>query len=398
MSDSNMLLTLLNKGVVDAIVKDDLEKKLKSGKKLRIKLGIDPSGADLHVGHMVVIKKLKEFQDLGHHILLLFGNFTGQIGDPTGKSETRAPKTQEQLEKNAQHYLKQVGKILDVKKVEVVWNADWLASMTFQDVIKLATHFTVAQMLERDMFQERIANNQPISMHEFFYPLMQGYDSVALKADVEIGGTDQTFNLLAGRILQKAYGQEPQNILTVPILEGLDGKKKMGKSENNYIGVNESPKEIYGKTMSIPDNLIVKYFELATDESMEEIVAIKKQLDDGANPRDLKMRLARDIVALYHDEKSAKEAEEEFINIFRNKQTPDQIEEVKFNKKDWNIVELINEAKMVSSKGEARRLIQGGGVKVDNEKISSHEDSIELNKEGRLVQVGKRKFVLAKLK
>jgi len=393
-----MLLTLLNKGVVDAIVKDDLEKKLKSGKKLRIKLGIDPSGADLHVGHMVVIKKLKEFQDLGHHILLLFGNFTGQIGDPTGKSETRAPKTQEQLEKNAQHYLKQVGKILDVKKVEVVWNADWLASMTFQDVIKLATHFTVAQMLERDMFQERIANNQPISMHEFFYPLMQGYDSVALKADVEIGGTDQTFNLLAGRILQKAYGQEPQNILTVPILEGLDGKKKMGKSENNYIGVNESPKEIYGKTMSIPDNLIVKYFELATDESMEEIVAIKKQLDDGANPRDLKMRLARDIVALYHDEKSAKEAEEEFINIFRNKQTPDQIEEVKFNKKDWNIVELINEAKMVSSKGEARRLIQGGGVKVDNEKISSHEDSIELNKEGRLVQVGKRKFVLAKLK
>ncbi|MFA6527917.1 MAG: tyrosine--tRNA ligase [Candidatus Gracilibacteria bacterium] len=398
MNDTNKIFSLLNKGTVDVIVRDDLEKKLKSGKKLRIKLGIDPSGSDLHIGHMVVIKKLKEFQDLGHHILLLFGNFTGQIGDPTGKSETRAPKTQEQLEANAQHYLKQVGKILDTKNVEVVWNADWLSAMTFKDVVKLATHFTVAQMLERDMFQDRIAKNLPISMHEFFYPLMQGYDSVALKADVELGGTDQTFNLLAGRVLQKAYGQEPQNVLTVPILEGLDGKKKMGKSENNYIGVNESPKDIYGKAMSIPDALILKYFELATDETMDELVDIRKQLDGGVNPRDIKMRLARDLVALYHDEKSAKDAEDEFINIFRNKQTPDEIEEMKFSKKDWNIVELIFDAKMVSSKGEGRRLVQGGGVKIDNVKVSSFEDMVELNKEGRLIQVGKRKFILAKIK
>lgn len=397
MADQKKISSLLNKGTVDVIVKEDLEKKLNSGKKLRIKLGIDPSGSDLHIGHMVVIKKLKEFQNLGHHVVLLFGNFTGQIGDPTGKFETRAPKTQEQLEKNAEHYLKQVGKILDVKKVEVVWNADWLSSMTFKDVIKLATNFTVAQMLERDMFQDRIAKNQPISMHEFFYPLMQGYDSVALKADVEIGGTDQTFNLLAGRILQKSYGQVPQNVLTVPILEGLDGKKKMGKSENNYIGVNESPKDIYGKAMSIPDSLILKYFELATDETIEEIKRIKKQLDGGANPRDLKMRLARDLVALYYDESAARMAEDEFINIFRNKQTPDEIEEIKFSQKNWKIVDLVVEAKMVSSKGEGRRLVQGGGVRVDNEKIKSVEDVVELNKGGRLIQVGKRKFILAKL-
>lgn len=397
MVTDEQLKSLLGKGTCDVIVREELEKKLKSGKKLRIKLGIDPSGADLHIGHMVVIKKLKEFQALGHHILLLFGNFTGQIGDPTGKMESRKPKTQEDLEKNAKHYIEQAGKILDTKNIEVVWNADWLAPLNFADVVKLAANFTVAQMMERDMFQDRVKANAPISMHEFLYPLMQGYDSVALKADVELGGTDQTFNLLAGRTLQKAYGQEPQNIVTVPILEGLDGKKKMGKSENNYIGVNESPKDMYGKVMSIPDELIVKYFELATNSTLDEVLEIKKQLDSGANPRDLKMKLGREIVSLYHDETSAKSAEEEFVNIFRNKQLPDEIPEKVFDKAQWNIVDLIAFADLVDSKSDGRRMVEQGAVKVDDVKVGSYEDMIELNAKGKLIQVGKRKFLLAKM-
>lgn len=395
MSD-DAINSLLNKGTVDVIVREDLEKKLKSGKKLRVMLGIDPSGADLHIGHMVVIRKLKEFQDLGHHIILVFGNFTGQIGDPSGKKETRKAKTQKELDENAKHYIKQVSPIIDVDKMEVVWNADWLASLKFADVIKLASNFTVAQMMERDMFQERVKNDQPISMHEFFYPLMQGYDSVALEIDVEIGGTDQTFNLLAGRTLQKAYGQEPQNVLTVPILEGLDGKMKMGKSDDNYIGVSDKPNDMYGKTMSIPDDLIVKYFELATDLTIDEINVIRQELKDGANPRDLKMRLAREIVTLYHDEDMAQKAEEEFINIFRNKDLPDEIPEKVFKDAEINIVDLITEAEMVSSKSEGRRMVQQGAVKADSKKVESHEDKIELNTGGILIQVGKRKFLLAK--
>ncbi|MBU1019213.1 MAG: tyrosine--tRNA ligase [Patescibacteria group bacterium] len=389
--------SLLSKGVSDVIVREDLEKKLKSGKKLRVKLGIDPSGADLHIGHMVVIRKLKEFQDLGHHIMLLFGNFTGQIGDPTGKAESRKIKTQEELEANAKHYLKQAGKLIDTEKVEVVWNADWLSKLNFADIIQLASNFTVAQMMERDMFQDRVKNDLPISMHEFFYPLMQGYDSVALKADIELGGTDQTFNLLAGRTLQKAYGQEPQNILTVPLLEGTDGKKKMGKSDDNYIGVDEAPRDMYGKTMSVPDELIVKYFELATDLTLDEIAKIKEELDGGGNPRDLKMRLAREIVAIYHDVDAAKGAEDEFINMFRNKELPDEIPEKVFSEAKWNIVDLITEAELVVSKSDGRRMTQQGAVKVDSEKVDSFETEIELTTEGRLLQVGKRKFLLAKL-
>ncbi len=388
--------SLLNKGTVDVIVREDLEKKLASGKKLRIKLGIDPSGADLHIGHMVVIKKLKEFQDLGHHVMLLFGNFTGQIGDPTGKMEARKPKTQEQLEANAKHYIEQAGKILDTDKIEVVWNADWLSPLTFADVIKLSANFTVAQMLERDMFQDRIKANMPISMHEFMYPLMQGYDSVALKADVELGGTDQTFNLLAGRTLQKAYGQEPQNIITVPILEGLDGKKKMGKSDDNYIGVNEAPNDMYGKVMSIPDNLILKYFELATDLTLEEIAEVKAELDGGANPRDLKMRLGREIVALYHDEEAANSAEKEFVNVFRNKQLPEDIPEKIFANAQWGILDLLLDGELVSSKSDARRMVDQGAVKIDGEKVGSIEDEVTLSEKSKLIQVGKRRFLLAK--
>ncbi|MFA5820891.1 MAG: tyrosine--tRNA ligase [Candidatus Gracilibacteria bacterium] len=386
------LKTLLERGVVEVIVRSELETKLKSGKKLRIKLGIDPSGADLHIGHMVVIKKLREFQLAGHHIQLLFGNFTGQIGDPSDRKDARKPKTQSELEKNAKTYLNQVSKILDTKKVEIAWNADWLGKLTFADVIRLAQIFTVQQMLHRDMYQDRIKQNREIYMHEFLYPLMQGYDSVALKTDLELGGTDQTFNLLAGRPIQKAYGQPPQSILTVPLLVGTDGHDKMGKSLDNYIGVNESPKDMYGKTMSIPDTLITSYFELATDLSLTELAKVKQELKEGENPRDLKMRLAREIVTLYHDKSAATQAEKEFIEIFSHKGLPNDISTRKLSKLKWNIVDLIAETGLTASKGEARRLIQGGGVKLDGEKVASPEQEVEIKKE-HLLQVGKRKFI-----
>ncbi|MBI4975592.1 tyrosine--tRNA ligase [Candidatus Peregrinibacteria bacterium] len=384
--------TILSKGVSEVIIKEDLEKKLKSGKKLRIKLGIDPSGANLHIGHMVVIKKLREFQMAGHQIILLFGNFTGQIGDPSDKLNARKPKTQKELGKNAEKYLEQVKKILDIKNIEVAWNADWLKKLSFSDIIKLAQTFTVHQMLERDMYQERIKKKHPIYMHEFLYPLMQGYDSVALKADVELGGTDQTFNLLAGREIQRAYNQEPQNVLTVPLLIGTDGKDKMGKSLDNYIGVNEKPKEIYGKTMSIADNLVIDYFKLATDISLEDIKKIKKSLKEGENPRNLKMRLAREIVTIYHNKKSAQEAEQEFIEIFSKKGKPEDVQLTKLKKTKWKITDLLAETQLVDSKGEARRTIQGGGVKIDDSKISSINEEVDITKE-RLIQVGKRKFL-----
>jgi tyrosyl-tRNA synthetase len=390
--DLNKIFDILNRGTVEVLVKTDLEKKLLSGKKLRIKLGIDPSGKDLHIGHMVVIRKLKQFQDLGHHILLLFGNFTGQIGDPTGKNETRQVKTQEELEENAKHYLAQVKTLLDIKNIEVVWNADWLRKLNFADVVHLASQFTVAQMLERDMFQERMKINAPISVHEFMYPLMQGYDSVALKADVELGGTDQTFNLLAGRTLQKAYGQVPQDIVTVPILEGMDGKIKMGKTTNNYIGVNEAPNQIYGKVMSIPDELILKYFELATEVSFTEIKKMEKSLTEGENPMNLKKRLAREIVAIYHTVKAAAEAERQFTEVFSNKGLPDDIPKFGVARDKINIVELLTLAGLTSSKNEARRLIDGGGVRLDGEKVDNHDLLVAINKE-KLLQVGKRKFI-----
>lgn len=387
---------VLERGVVDVIVRKELEEKLKSGKTLRIKLGIDPTGSDLHIGHMVVIRKLKQFQDLGHQVVLLFGNFTGRIGDPTGKSETRAGRTQEELEANAKYYLEQVSKILDVKKVEVVWNADWLSKLSFEDVIRLSTCFTVARMLERDMFQERIKKDQAISMHEFLYPLMQGYDSVAIKADVELGGTDQTFNLLAGRTIQKSYEQTPQNIVTVPLLEGLDGKKKMGKSEGNYIAVADEPKDMYGKVMSIPDDLIVRYFELATDVNMDEIDGVKKALEAGENPRDLKMRLAREIVTIYHDEAAAQDAEKQFVQVFSKNQLPDDIPEMSFSQTSMPIIELLYEGKLVSTKSEARRLIQGGGVRVDSVKVDDIKLEVPISPEGILIQVGKRRFLNAR--
>lgn len=393
--DLQKINDILNRGTVEVLVKKDLEKKLLSGKKLNIKFGIDPSGADLHIGHMVVIRKLQEFLDLGHNIYLLFGNFTGQIGDPTGKNETRKVKTQEQLEENAKHYLEQAKKILDTSKVNVVWNADWLKKLNFADIINLSAQFTVAQMMERDMFQDRVKKDQPISVHEFMYPLMQGYDSVALKADVELGGTDQTFNLLAGRTLQKAFNQQPQDVITVPILEGTDGKIKMGKTTQNYIGVNEPAKDMFGKLMSIPDDLIIRYFELATFVTPENLKDIQKALKEGENPRNLKVKLAKEIVTIYHSKSSADSAEQEFINIFSNKEVPTDIETKQLANKAINIVELLTSTGLVSSNNEGRRMIAAGAVKIDNEKVVESDTVISLTEE-KIIQVGKRKFLKVK--
>ncbi len=384
---------LLTDGVAEVVIKKELKEKLLSGKKLRIKLGIDPTGFDLHLGHMVVVHKLKEFQDLGHQVVLVFGNFTGQIGDPSGKSEARPLRTQEELEKNAEHYLKQVSLVLDVKSIEVRWNADWLGPLNFSDVVGLASSFTVAQMLERDMYQERIKANKPISLHEFFYPLMQGYDSVALKADVELGGTDQTFNLLAGREIQRAYGQVPQSILTVPILVGTDGSMKMGKTTGNYIGVDENAEDIYGKVMSVPDSILLDYFELGARLRGKELADVKKRLKSGENPRDLKMECAKIITELYKGKKEAERAEEHFKNVFQRGNLPEEIEEVSLKGKSWNVVDLLIELNLVSSKSDARRLIEGGGVKWDEKKVESHEESCTLTKSATLIQVGKRKFL-----
>ncbi|MEK9160321.1 MAG: tyrosine--tRNA ligase [Patescibacteria group bacterium] len=391
-TDEKAIDLLLSLGVADVIVKEDLKKKLMSGKKLRVKLGIDPTGFDLHLGHMVVVHKLREFQELGHQIILLFGNFTGQIGDPTGKNETRKQRSQEELEKNAQGYMDQVSHVLDVTKVEVRWNAEWLAPLNFSDVVLLASQFTVAQMLERDMFQERIKHDQPISVHEFMYPLMQGYDSVALEADVELGGTDQTFNLLAGRTLQKAYGQEPQNILTVPILVGTDGTMKMGKTTGNYIGVAEKPEDIFGKTMSIPDEQIPIYLELAGRMDRDEIAEFKTRLAGGENPRNIKMELGHAIVEIYHGEKAARAAEEHFKTVHQRREVPDEIEEVKVGGEKWNIVDLISELGLAATKSDARRLVEGGGVKWEGVKVEDVKAEVTLTKNGALLQVGKRHF------
>ncbi|MFA6991715.1 MAG: tyrosine--tRNA ligase [Candidatus Gracilibacteria bacterium] len=384
---------LLERGVVDVIVKEELEKKLKSGKKLRIKLGIDPTGSDLHIGHAVVLRKLKQFQDAGHTVILLIGDYTARIGDPTGKSEMRKMLTEKDIKENMKHYIDQAGKILNLKKLEIRHNSEWFAKMNMADILALTAKKTINQMLQREDFKSRFKNNDEVSMVEMLYPLMQGYDSVMLESDVEIGGTDQIFNMLVGRDMQKAYGcKMTQDVLTVPILEGLDGVEKMSKSLNNYVGIMEPAKEIYGKLMSIPDKMILRYFELATEISLQEIEKMEKTMKAGENPRNLKMQLAREIVTLYHDKKAAEEAEQEFINVFAKKELPENIELKKLAGTKWNIVNLLVETALASSKGEARRLIEGGGVKIDQGKVSSIEMEIDISKE-KLIQVGKRRFL-----
>ncbi|ARK31737.1 tyrosine--tRNA ligase [Halalkalibacter krulwichiae] len=394
-------LAHLKRGVVEIVPEDEFRKKIEksvvTGKPLKIKLGMDPSAPDVHIGHTVPLHKLRQFQELGHEVQMLIGDFTGRIGDPTGKSETRKQLTDEEVKQNAATYVEQYGKILDMDKVTIYYNSEWLKPLQFEDVVKLAANMTVARMLERDDFEKRYKSGQPISVHEFFYPLMQGYDSVALETDIEIGGTDQKFNLLMGRTLQEAYGQEKQVALTLPLIEGLDGERKMSKSLNNYIGIDEAPNEIFGKSMSIPDELMIKYYKLATDLPMEEIDKLETDLKEGSvHPRDAKMNLGAKFVEMYHGEEAANEAKAYFQTVFQKRALPTDIPEVQWTGESpiW-IVDLLVELKMQSSKGEARRMIQNGGVKINEEKVEDVQLQVEIE-DDLVLQVGKRKFMKIK--
>jgi tyrosyl-tRNA synthetase len=399
----NEQIDLIERGSFEIIPKDDLVKKIensvKINKPLNIKLGCDPSRPDLHIGHSVVLRKLAQFQTLGHQAILIIGDFTGMIGDPSGRNATRPALSLEETRENGKTYWEQASKILKKDKTKIVYNSDWLSKMSFEDVIKLSAKYTVARMIERDDFTKRFKAGEPISIHEFLYPLAQAMDSVAIKSDVELGGTDQKFNLLVGRDIQREYGLEPQVILTMPLLVGTDGIEKMSKSYNNYIGISEEPKEIYGKTLSIPDNLIYLYFELATDVTNEKLKAIKKQLEDAStNPRDLKRELARTLVRMYYDEEAANEAQNEFDKVFIKKEIPDEIPVHQFKSGDdeFNILDLITTVNFASSKGEARRLVSQGGVSIDGEKITDINAKVKIDKE-KILKVGKRKFIKLQL-
>ena len=391
-TDENKIKELLTRGVEEVIVKKELEEKLKSGKSLIIKLGIDPSRPDLHLGHSVVLKKLKEFQNLGHHIILIIGDFTGMIGDPSGKSKTRPALSKEEVLKNAKTYFDQAGKILDLKKTEVRYNSAWFSAMGWEDILKLLSKFTAARILERDEFSKRLKSGVDIAISEIMYPIMQAYDSVEIKADAEIGGTDQKFNMLAGRELQKKMNMPPQNVLTVPLLIGLDGAQKMSKSLDNYIGVNESANSMFGKIMSIPDSLILNYFTLLTDASEKELEKIKENLKNPKlNPRDAKARLAKEIVTMYHSANEAAKAEKEFNTIFRDKGIPSEIEEKKVESGRWKVAELLVELKLAPSKNEAKRLVESKAVEIDGKIITDWKTAVEI-KNGMVIRAGKRRF------
>jgi len=392
-------MDLIKRGASEIIPEDDLVKKLeraiKTNTPLRVKLGCDPSRPDLHLGHSVVLRKLRQFQDLGHQAILIIGDFTGMIGDPSGRSKTRPSLTLEETREFGQSYFEQATKILSPERVQMKYNSEWLGAMSFTDVIKLSSKYTVARMLERDDFTLRYKAGEPISMHEFLYPLAQGMDSVAIKSDVELGGSDQKFNLLVGRDLQREYGQEPQVILTTPLLVGTDGVEKMSKSYDNYIGINEPPKEIYGKSLRIPDTLIYTYFEIATDVSNSELVEIKRQLADASvNPRDVKRKLARTLVRMYHTEDAARNAEQQFDKVFIDKEVPEHIEEyvLPSGSGGQSIVELMLSGKLAASKSEARRLIEQGGVSIDGVRVGDLNAPVPTAKEF-ILKVGKRKFL-----
>ncbi|TYP49825.1 tyrosine--tRNA ligase [Thermosediminibacter litoriperuensis] len=387
---------ILKHNASEIISEEELLNKLKRAyenkKPLRIKLGIDPTAPDVHLGHAVVLRKMRQFQDLGHEVILLIGDFTGMIGDPTGKSETRKQLSREEIMENARTYEEQVFKILDPDKTRIKFNSEWLGRMSFEEVLKLASKYTVARMLEREDFSQRFKEGRPISIHEFFYPLMQGYDSVALEADVELGATEQKFNILMGRTLQREYGQEPQVAMLMPILVGIDGKRKMSKSLGNYIGINEPPDEMYGKVMSIPDKVMMEYYRLATDIHPERINRIEKGIKEGKiNPRDAKMMLAREIVKLYHGDEEARKAEENFVRVFQKSDLPGEIPEFKVDTDRVWLPRLMALAGLCSSNSEALRMIKQGAVKVNGEKILDALD-IEISSPV-VIQVGKRKFV-----
>jgi tyrosyl-tRNA synthetase len=392
-------MEVIRRGAAEIIPEEDLARKIKQSIRtntpMNVKLGCDPSRPDLHLGHSVVLRKLRQFQDLGHQAILIIGDFTGMIGDPSGLSKTRPPLTLEETRKNGQTYFEQATKILSVKKVKMLYNSEWLSKMNFEEVIRLASKYTVARILERDDFAERYKAGDPISIHELLYPLAQAMDSVAIKADIELGGTDQKFNLLVGRDIQREFGQDPQVILTTPILAGTDGIEKMSKSLDNCIAITDPPSEIYGKTLSIPDNLILDYFLLTTNVSAEEIGSFRKQLGDrSVNPRDLKRRLARELVTLYCDEPSARRAEEEFDRIFVAKEVPENVENftIRTGNGRISIIELLTATKLASSNSDARRLVQQGGVTIDGKKITDVNFVLVLDREV-ILKVGKRRFL-----
>ncbi len=391
-------LEFLKKGTVDLIREEDLKAKLersaKTGKPLRVKLGLDPTAPDIHVGHTVVIRKLKAFQDLGHTVIFLIGDFTGMIGDPSGKNVTRPPLSREEIDANAETYKTQMFKLLDPAKTELRFNGEWMDKFTAADFVRLCAKTTVKQILERDDFTKRMADEKPISLHELLYPLVQGYDSVALESDVELGGTDQKFNLLMGRNLQREFDQEPQVIITTPLLEGLDGVNKMSKSLGNYIGITEPANEMFGKVMSISDDLMWKYYELLTDLSPSQIADLRSKCEDGSeNPRNVKVQLAKLIIKDFHSASDADAAEEDFTRRFVQKEVPDEIEEKQIAAGSYNLAQLLADTGLAGSKGEARRLVEQGGVKVNGEKASAPNADIAINNEGVLLQVGKRKFL-----
>jgi tyrosyl-tRNA synthetase len=399
-------MEFIRRGTEEIIREDELaamiEKSLHSGTPLKVKLGCDPSKPDLHLGHSVVLRKLRQFQDLGHHAILIVGDFTGMIGDPSGRSKTRPPLTLEETRRNGQSYFEQATRILSTKKIQMLYNSEWLATMNFADVIRLGSKYTVARILERDDFEKRYRSGEPISIHELLYPLAQAMDSVAIKADIELGGTDQKFNLLVGRDIQREYGLHPQAIITVPILPGTDGVEKMSKSLDNYIGINEPPGEIYGKTLSIPDPLIYDYFVLATALPERELASMKEEVRQ--SPRDMKRRLARELVTLYHNAEAAKDAEKEFDRLFAKKgrgagwveQLPEKIPEydVEVGDEGIGILALLVRTGLAASRSEARRLVEQGGVLVDGKKISDYNALVQIV-ESAVLKVGKRRFARA---
>ena len=387
-------LSLIKRGTDEILTESDLKKKLESGKQLIIKAGFDPTAPDLHLGHTVLLNKLRHFQDLGHKVIFLIGDFTGQIGDPSGKNKTRPTLGSDELIENAKTYEKQVFKILKKELTEVRFNSEWCNDLGAAGLIRLASKYNVARMLERDDFNKRYNSNQSIAVHEFLYPLVQGYDSVALDADVECGGTDQKFNLLVGRELQRAYNQEPQVVLTVPILEGLDGTNKMSKSLNNFIGIDESPEEMFGKIMSISDELMWRWFELLSFISEKEINNLRQQVDEGTNPRDIKFLLAEELVDRFHETGQGASCRESFLQRFQKGSLPDEIKEISINLDSDSIplTNLLKNADMTSSTSEAMRLIKQGGVKIDSEKVLDPKKEIQKGSEA-VYQVGKRKFL-----
>lgn len=391
-------IDIIRKGVAEILPLDELNEKLTSGKKLKIKAGFDPTAPDLHLGHTVLLNKLRQFQDLGHEIYFLIGDFTGMIGDPSGKSATRPPLTREQVEENAQTYKKQVFKILDEDKTKVVFNSSWLDKLSPVDLIRLSSTYTVARMLEREDFQQRYANNQAIAIHEFIYPLLMGYDSVYLKSDVELGGTDQKFNLLVGRELQKHYQQSPQAVLMMPLLEGLDGEKKMSKSLNNYIGVEDKPNDMFGKIMSISDDLMWRYYDLLSFLTPAEILALKKSAQEGRNPRDIKILLAKEMITRFHHAEAAADAEKDFIQRFQRHEIPDEIPEVNITltEGEIGIAQLLKQAGLVDSSSDGLRMVDAGAVKIDGEKITDRQLKIALGTT-HVYQVGKRRFAKVSL-